>query len=146
MLIGRRGLDSVESMKLAISTLCCPAWDLQQIAEAAVQSGIEGIDFRGIGTEIDITALPQFGADFDTTLRLLRERKISLPCFNTSVTLLSPSPQRWDAMERKQHSDARSHWHGFIDAYRLDDRCRIRKLPRLKMRSQPYELSLRCSL
>jgi fatty-acyl-CoA synthase len=98
MLIRREGADSVEGMKLAVSTLCCPTWELPQIVEAAVRNGIEGIDFRGIGAEIDITALPQFGAELDATLRLLREGKISLPCFNTSVTLLSPSPQRWDAM------------------------------------------------
>jgi len=98
MLIRPRGPDSVEAMKLTISTLCCPTWELPQIIDAAVRSGIEGIDFRGLGPEIDITALSQFGAELDTTLRLLQEHKIVLPCFNTSVTLLSPSSQQWDAM------------------------------------------------
>jgi sugar phosphate isomerase/epimerase len=85
-------------MKLSISTLCCPEWELEKIVDAAAENGIEGIDFRGIGPEIDITALPQFGIDLAGTLKLLAERKISMPCFNTSVTLLSPSAQRWDAM------------------------------------------------
>jgi len=85
-------------MKLSISTLCCPAWQLEKIVDAAAQNGIGGIDFRGIGPEIDITALPQFGVDLAATLKLLGGRGISIPCFNTSVTLLSPSAQRWGAM------------------------------------------------
>jgi sugar phosphate isomerase/epimerase len=98
MLIPSKRVDSVGGMKLAISTLCCPAWELGKIVDAAAENGITGIDFRGIGAEIDITALPQFAADLESTLKLLGDQGISLPCFNTSVTLLSPSPQRWDAM------------------------------------------------
>ena len=98
MLISRGRLDSVGGMKLAISTLVCPAWELERIVDAAAENGIEGIDFRGIGAEIDITALPQFGAGLEGTLKLLAGRGISMPCLNTSVTLVCPSSQRWDAM------------------------------------------------
>jgi sugar phosphate isomerase/epimerase len=98
MLISRGSVDSVGGMKLAISTLVCPTWELERIVEVAAENGIEGIDFRGIGAEIDITALPQFGAGLDGTLKLLGGRGISMPCLNTSVTLVCPSSQRWEAM------------------------------------------------
>ncbi len=90
--------DSVGKMKLAVSSLSCPKWDLPQIVEAAARSGFAGIDFRGIGAEIDITALKEFGDDLDRTLALLASRKLAMPCLNTSVTLVSPSPQRWEVM------------------------------------------------
>ena len=85
-------------MKLTVSTLSCPAWDLRRIVEVCAEYGIKGIDFRGLGAEIDITKLPQFNEHLDTTLALLREFGLSMPCLNTSVTLVSPSAGRWEAM------------------------------------------------
>jgi sugar phosphate isomerase/epimerase len=85
-------------MKLTVSTLSCPAWDLRRIVETCAECGIKGIDFRGLGAEIDVTRLPQFNEHLDTTLALLTEFGLSMPCLNTSVTLVSPSAARWDAM------------------------------------------------
>ena len=85
-------------MKLCISTLVCPGWDLRQIIDAAVASSIGGIDFRGLGSEIDITKVPPFLAELDSTLHLFRYHRLALPCFNTSVTLVSPTPERWEMM------------------------------------------------
>lgn len=85
-------------MKLSISTLACPDWSLDQVVAACVSAGIEGIDLRGLGGEIDITRLPQFNDGLADTMALLREHGLELPCFNTSVTLVSPSPQRWQDM------------------------------------------------
>jgi len=85
-------------MKLCFSTLTCPAWGLRQIVDAAVASGFAGIDFRGIGEEIDVTKLPEFNKDLPSTLALLRDHGLQIPCFNTSVTLISPAPERWQMM------------------------------------------------
>jgi sugar phosphate isomerase/epimerase len=85
-------------MKLTVSTLSCPTWELNRIVDAANAAGIAGIDFRGLGDEIDITRLPQFNQQLEATLAFLRGRGIEMPCFNTSVTLVSPSPERWSAM------------------------------------------------
>jgi len=82
-------------MRLAISTLVCPTWTLEQIVASAASSGIGGIDFRGIGDEIDVTKLPAFNADIEATLGLLRSHGIVTPCLNTSVT---PAAQRWQMM------------------------------------------------
>lgn len=90
-------------MKLTISTLACPDWSLAQIVEACAAAGVEGIDFRGLGAEIDITHLPEFTTEMDQTLELLRRHNLQVPCFNTSVTLISPSPQRWQEMLDEAH-------------------------------------------
>src|SRR5687768_1457440 len=85
-------------MKLAISTLACPEWSLDQIVAACRSSGIEGIDFRGIGKELDITGLPEFNEGLDATLRKLRDLGIAMPCLNTSVRLIEPDAGQWIAM------------------------------------------------
>lgn len=85
-------------MKLTVSTLSCPTWDLPRIIETCVACGIRGIDFRGLGDQIDITRLPRFDGHLEATLAILREHGLSMPCMNSSVTLVSPSPERWAAM------------------------------------------------
>lgn len=89
---------ALSGMKLSISTLVCPNWSLPQIVGAAAASGVQGIDPRGIGTEIDITKLPEFDAELDATLTLLADHGLSMPCFNTSVSLVTPAPERWQMM------------------------------------------------
>lgn len=85
-------------MKLAISTLSCPAWDLDQIIDRCAAAGINGIDFRGIATEIDITQMPAFNAELPATLEKLRLRNLAMPCLNTSITLVTPATERWQMM------------------------------------------------
>jgi fatty-acyl-CoA synthase len=90
-------------MKLTVSTLACPDWSLAQVVEACAAAGIEGIDFRGLGGEIDVTRLREFSLDLDRTLAEVRGRGLEIPCYNTSVTLVSPSPQRWQEMLDEAH-------------------------------------------
>jgi sugar phosphate isomerase/epimerase len=84
-------------MNLAFSSLVCPSWSLDQMIAAAAQNDVGGIDFRGIREEIDITKLPEFNEKLDETLALLRASEVSMPCLNTSVTLVSPA-DRWQQM------------------------------------------------
>jgi sugar phosphate isomerase/epimerase len=98
---------SLLPVKFTVSTLCCPDWPLDRIATVLSDNKIEGVDFRGLGEEIDITKLPAFTDDLDKTLTLLTDAKLSVPCFCTSVTLLSPSPDRWDAMLEEFHRYAK---------------------------------------
>ncbi len=85
-------------MKLAISTLVCPNWTLERIIEACAASGIAGIDFRGLGSELDITRLPAFNEQLPRTLATLEKHGIELPCYNTSIILITPTPDRWQMM------------------------------------------------
>lgn len=99
-------------MELCISTLACPGWTLEQIIQALVQNGISGIDFRGLGSEIDITKLPAFTTHLDQTLGQLWQHSLSMPCLNTSITLVTPAADRWEMMldecSRYSHLAARS--------------------------------------
>ena len=83
-------------MKLCFSTLACPEWSLDQITKAARDNQL-GVDFRGIGSEIDITRMPAFNDQLPATLEMFRRNNVKVPCLNTSVTLISP-PDRWTAM------------------------------------------------
>ncbi|MDA0748739.1 MAG: sugar phosphate isomerase/epimerase, partial [bacterium] len=47
-------------MKLGFTTLGTPDWDLDTICTRAREYGFQGIDFRGLGDEIDVTVLPAF--------------------------------------------------------------------------------------
>ena len=85
-------------MNLCISTLCCPDWTLGQILAACREHGIAGIDFRGVGDQIDITRLPAFTSGLHDTLRTIAQLDISMPCLNTSITLVTPAPDRWQMM------------------------------------------------
>jgi sugar phosphate isomerase/epimerase len=85
-------------MKLTFSTLASPNWTLPQIVENAAASGIEGIDFRGIGSELDITKLPAFNNDLPATLALLEQSHLQMPCLNTSVTLVTQAQTKWEPM------------------------------------------------
>jgi sugar phosphate isomerase/epimerase len=97
-------------MKLTLSTLACPNWDLKTIVETVAANGIAGIDFRGIGAELDITKLPAFGAELPATLALLKQHHLQMPCLNTSVTLVTPDPVKWEAMlgELQRHAQLAS--------------------------------------
>jgi sugar phosphate isomerase/epimerase len=94
-------------VKLSFSTLCCPDWSLEQIVAAAAREGIDGVDFRGLGPEIDITRLPAFTTGLGETLALFAQHKVAMPCFNTSVTLVCPAAERWQAMLEECHRYAR---------------------------------------
>jgi sugar phosphate isomerase/epimerase len=93
-------------MNLTLSTLACPDWTLPQIVGACAAAGVRGIDLRGLGSEIDVTRLPEFTTEIPQTLSLLREHGVQLPCFQTSVTLVSPAPQRWQEMLDEAHRHA----------------------------------------
>jgi sugar phosphate isomerase/epimerase len=93
-------------VKLSISTLACPAWPLERIIMVAREHGIRGIDFRGLQNEIDITRLPAFTVDLAKTLALLKQAQMVMPCISTSVTLMSPAGDRWEAMIDECHRHA----------------------------------------
>jgi sugar phosphate isomerase/epimerase len=87
--------------RLTFSTLASPQWTLPQIVENAAASRLGGVDFRGIGQELDITQLREFGPDLAGTLELLRKHHLQMPCLNTSVTLVTPALTKWEAMQEE---------------------------------------------
>jgi len=65
-------------MKLSFTTLGCPDWGLQEIVENASRMGFDGVEFRGIQDEMDISRLPEFTRDLDETKKMLSKHKIAV--------------------------------------------------------------------
>ena len=84
--------------RLTVSTLSAPAWPLAKIIEQSAACGLNGIDFRGLGPELDVTQLDEFNAGLPQTLRSMQERGLEIPCLNSSVTLVTAAVTRWEAM------------------------------------------------
>ena len=77
-------------MKLAFSTLGCPRWSLDQIAQAAESYGFQGIEVRGVQDDLDVTNRSEFTSKASLTYRQLQNRGIAIACFSSSVMLSDP--------------------------------------------------------
>ncbi|MCB5237810.1 sugar phosphate isomerase/epimerase family protein [Niallia circulans] len=83
-------------MKLAFTTLGCPDWDLERIIKNAVENGYNGIDFRGLLGELDIYKLKEFSSNVKETVRQFKEASLEIPCFSSSVKLVTQSQEEYD--------------------------------------------------
>jgi len=81
-------------VKLAFTTLSCPEWDLQTILEKAAEYGFDGVDFRGIRDELDITVIPAFTGELEKTKALIRKMKLEVPCLSTSARMAVPDESK----------------------------------------------------
>lgn len=80
-------------MKLAFSTLGCPHWELERIAEAARDYGYQAIELRAIGGDLDLLKRPEFQpATVETTRDWLTDQALSICCVDTSCTFDSLDP------------------------------------------------------
>ncbi len=72
-------------MKLAFSTLGCPDWGLEDIAQGARRFGYDAIELRALNGEIDLLARPelQTGA-IEQTRDFLQDQGLSICCVDTS--------------------------------------------------------------
>ncbi|MFZ5515634.1 MAG: sugar phosphate isomerase/epimerase family protein [Candidatus Zhuqueibacterota bacterium] len=87
-------------MKLAFSTLGCPAWDLDMILRNAAHMGFDGVELRGLGQTLDITSLPEFTRDREMTRRKFADAGIDVVCLSSSVRMSEP-----DGKKRAEHLD-----------------------------------------
>lgn len=77
-------------MKLAFSTLACPAWSIEQVAEAAAGLGYDGVELRLLdGEVID----PESGAEkVARAVSLCREQDVEVCALDTSCRFNLPAP------------------------------------------------------
>jgi sugar phosphate isomerase/epimerase len=87
-------------MKLSFTTLGCPDWTLQEIVENAAQMGYDGIDFRGLLEDIDITGRPEFTTLLGDTRRLLSDNGIAVSGLAISARFAVANP-----VEREEQFD-----------------------------------------
>jgi sugar phosphate isomerase/epimerase len=87
-------------MKLSFTTLGCPTWTLRQIVENAARMGYDGVDFRGLLDDIDISGRPEFTTHLNGTRRLLSDHRIAV-----SGLALSARFAVVDPVARQEQSD-----------------------------------------
>jgi sugar phosphate isomerase/epimerase len=87
---------------LAFSTLGCPDWTIQQIADFAMQHGYKGIEVRGLQREMDLTKANAFSnaENIEATGKLMKEKGLQFVNLGSSATLHFP-----DGAEREKHLD-----------------------------------------
>jgi len=89
-------------MKLAFSTLGCPNWDLERIAQAAHAFGYEGVELRALGGSLDLLNRPEFRpqAALASTRQWFAGQALNVCCVDSSCTFDSP-----DKEERRHQVD-----------------------------------------
>ncbi|MCG3178838.1 MAG: hypothetical protein BIFFINMI_01168 [Phycisphaerae bacterium] len=88
-------------MKLSVTTLGWPSCTLDRIlADMKSVGGFAGIDFRGLGDELDITRLPEFNERLDETLGRIRAAGLVVSGLCTSCRLIAK-----DDADRAKHLD-----------------------------------------
>ncbi len=74
-------------MKLAFSTLGCPHWGLERIAQAAHTYGYDAIELRAVGGDLDLLKRPEFQpGTIETTRNWLAGQNLSVCCVDSSCT------------------------------------------------------------
>lgn len=74
-------------MKITFTTLGCPAWDLDTICRRGGEYGFDGVDFRGIGDQIDVTVLPEFTTGLAATRAKLTDAGLTVSAISSSIRI-----------------------------------------------------------
>ena len=92
-------------MKLAFSTLGCPEWTFDEILEAAQRFGYDGIEFRGVLTQVDLVNVPEFSpAQITGTRRRLQDAGLRVACMSSSVCVVASTKSEVDRLEAVEHA------------------------------------------
>lgn len=76
-------------MKLSVTTLGCPEWDLDTIISKAVEYGFDAVDFRGCMGEMNIYKLPEFSTNLNETIQRFKKANLAISCFSSSIKVFT---------------------------------------------------------
>ena len=81
--------EKINKPLLAFSTLGCPDWTFEQIADFALQNGYQGLEVRGIKREMDLTRCSEFSSPekIKTTLELMNARGLKFVNLGASAKM-----------------------------------------------------------
>ena len=78
-------------MKISFSTLGCPRWPWSDIVATARDLGYNGVEVRGVGKDISVPSVPDFGpAKIDQTIDHLKALELSIPCLDSDCLIYIP--------------------------------------------------------
>jgi sugar phosphate isomerase/epimerase len=89
-------------MKLSVMTLGCPTWDLDTVLARAKEYGYQGVDFRGLAGEMDITKLPLFTTDIAATRRKIAAAGLEVSGISSSIRVCDPGNRQGNIEEAKR--------------------------------------------
>jgi sugar phosphate isomerase/epimerase len=80
-------------MKLAYSTLACPEWSIEKILASGIENGYDGIEFRGLGEDIDLSQSDAFSTpkSCSKTRELVEKAGLKTACISTSMQVVAKS-------------------------------------------------------
>jgi sugar phosphate isomerase/epimerase len=81
-------------MKLSFSTLGCPDWSFDEILLRAGRYGFDGVAFRGVQGELDLTKVREFSRlSIANTRRRLKDAGLAASMVLTSASMMIPDAQ-----------------------------------------------------
>ncbi len=89
-------------MKLSFMTLGCPQWDLETVCRKGREYGFDGVDFRGLQDEIDVTKLPQFTSGIAQTKQMLQDAGLAVSGISSSIKVCAPEAREANLEEAKR--------------------------------------------
>lgn len=83
-------------MKIGFSTLGCPEWSWREIVAAAKDLGYDGIELRGVGSEMYIPKAHPFTPDnIQSTKELLKQMQLEIPCITSACYLYKENTDKY---------------------------------------------------
>jgi fatty-acyl-CoA synthase len=75
-------------LKTSFSTLGCPSWNFKEIVACASDLGYNGIEIRGINSQIYAPHIPEFCEEhIKNTLKELKNKNLTIPVFSSGANL-----------------------------------------------------------
>lgn len=91
-------------MKLAFSTLACPDFSWPDIYSMAKDIGFDGIEIRGLGTDIFAVKAPPFTeAQLPDTIKKLKSLNLEIPCLSSDCCLKNAEKKEENQQEIKEY-------------------------------------------
>ena len=84
-------------MKLGVTTLGCPDWTLEQILTRCKSYGYDGIEWRGLGPDLDLTLSPAFHtpAAIAQTRQAITDAGLEICGLDSSTRLADADGSAW---------------------------------------------------
>ena len=79
-------------MKIACTTLAFPGRPLEEILALLADNGYEGIDFRGLGEEMEVWRLEEFTSGADATAGKIAAAGLEVSAFSSGARIFDPDP------------------------------------------------------
>jgi L-alanine-DL-glutamate epimerase-like enolase superfamily enzyme len=74
-------------MRLALTTLGCPTWDIETVFARASDYGFDGVDLRGLQEHLDVTRRTEFTSEMGRTRTLLDESSLRISALSSSIEI-----------------------------------------------------------